>query len=194
MLRTRFVQQIPHLFASVVLALPLFASAQVSVVSRNQASYTQDVFNYAGSRVMMVDEVNIAGSEDNVYIFSKPDAGVSPDVLYFQQYQKVDGKFKRTLLHAITHDGLLSIWKSRKVFTDADKDRRVDAFFVYSKHTANKTQTSTHMLISHNGVVYTLSANKADEYMATAMSENFGKLDALVKEAALKYWTSLDKE
>ena len=182
------------MLASLALVLPLLANAQVSVVSRNQASYTQDVFNYAGSRMMMVDEANIAGSEDNVYIFSKPDAGASPDVLYFQQYQKVDGKFKRALLHTITHDGLLSIWKSRKVFTDVDKDRRVDAFFVYSKHAANKTQTSTHILISHNGVVYTLGANKADDYTTTAMSENFGKLDAQVKEADLKYWTSLDKE
>ena len=182
------------MLASLALVLPLFASAQVSVISRNQASYTQDVFNYAGSRMMMVDEVNIAGSEDNVYIFSKPDAGASPDVLYFQQYQKNNGKYERTLLHTISHDGLLSVWKSRKVFTDADKDRRVDAFFIYSKHANNRTQTSAHMLISHNGVAYTLSANKADDYTATAMSENFDKLNAQVKEAALKYWTSLDKE
>jgi hypothetical protein len=56
------------LFKSLLLTIALtchvthnLAQAQVTTVTRNIASYTQDVFPYKGSRMMTVDEVSAGG-------------------------------------------------------------------------------------------------------------------------------------
>ena len=76
-------------FAMPCHAMPFLANAQVAVISRHIDSYSKEVFDFSGSRLMMVDEASISGREDNVYLFSKPDQSTTPDALYFQQYKKL---------------------------------------------------------------------------------------------------------
>lgn len=75
--------------AAIAFAMPFLANAQVAVISRHIDSYSKEVFDFSGSRLMMVDEASISSREDNVYLFSKPDQSTTPDALYFQQYKKL---------------------------------------------------------------------------------------------------------
>jgi hypothetical protein len=188
-----------HLFKkwfAVLLALSAASAfAQVSVVIRAPEAYSKSVFAYQGERLMTGDNVSTP-LEDNVFIFSKsaaPASAVKLDVLYFQRYQKISDQWQRSVLHAIEHSGLLSVWNTRKAFLDPDKDQSVDAMFVYSKHDLNKKQLSVHLLISHKSSIYTLSTLEATDYKETSFSANYGELPKSVKEAALKYWDELDK-
>jgi hypothetical protein len=171
------------------------AFSQVSVVIRAPEAYSKSVFAYQGDRLLTGDNVSTP-LEDNVFIFSKsaaPASRVKLDVLYFQRYQKISEQWQRSVLHAIEHSGLLSVWNTRKAFLDPDKDQSVDAMFVYSKHDLNKKQLSVHLLISHKSSIYTLSTLEATDYKETSFSANYGELPKSVKEAALKYWDELDK-
>jgi hypothetical protein len=171
------------------------AFAQVSVVIRAPEAYSKAVFAYQGERLLTGDNVTTP-LEDNVFIFSKsaaPASAVKLDALYFQRYQKINDQWQRSVLHAIEHSGLLSVWNTRKAFLDPDKDQSVDAMFVYSKHDLNKKQLSVHLLISHKNSIYTLSSTEATDYKETSFSANYGELPKSVKEAALKYWDQLDK-
>jgi hypothetical protein len=188
-----------HLFKkwfAVLLALSAASAfAQVSVVIRAPEAYSKSVFAYQGERLMTGDNVSTP-LEDNVFIFSKsaaPASAVKLDVLYFQRYQKINEQWQRSVLHAIEHSGLLSVWNTRKAFLDPDKDQSVDAMFVYSKHDLDKKQLSVHLLISHKNSIYTLSTTEATNYKETSFSANYGELPKSVKEAALKYWDELDK-
>jgi hypothetical protein len=181
---------------AVLLALSATSAfAQVSVVIRAPEAYSKAVFAYQGERLLTGDNVTTP-LEDNVFIFSKsaaPASAVKLDVLYFQRYQKINDQWQRSVLHAIEHSGLLSVWNTRKAFLDSDKDQSVDAMFVYSKHDLNKKQLSVHLLISHKNSIYTLSSTEATDYKETSFSANYGELPKPVKEAALKYWDQLDK-
>jgi hypothetical protein len=171
------------------------AFAQVSVVIRAPEAYSKSVFAYQGERLLTGDNASTL-LEDNVFIFSKsaaPASAVKLDVLYFQRYQKINDQWQRSVLHAIEHSGLLSVWNTRKAFLDPDKDQSVDAMFVYSKHDLNKKQLSVHLLVSHKSSIYTLSTTEATNYKETSFSANYGELPKPVKEAALKYWDELDK-
>jgi hypothetical protein len=188
-----------HLFKkwfAVLLTLSAASTfAQVSVVIRAPEAYSKSVFAYQGERLLTGDNVSTP-LEDNVFIFSKsaaPASRLKLDVLYFQRYQKISEQWQRSVLHAIEHSGLLSVWNTRKAFLDPDKDQSVDAMFVYSKHDLNKKQLSVHLLISHKSSIYTLSTLEATDYKETSFSANYGELPKSVKEAALKYWDELDK-
>jgi hypothetical protein len=169
--------------------------AQVSVVMRAPEAYSKLVFAYQGERLLTGDNASTP-LEDSAFIFSKsaaPTSLVKQDVLYFQRYQKINAQWQRSAFFVIEHGGLLSVWKTRKAFLDADKDQSVDAMFVYSKHDLNQKQQSVHLLISHKSSVYTLSATEATDYKETSFSANYGELPASLKAAALRYWDQLDK-
>jgi hypothetical protein len=171
------------------------AFAQVSVVIRAPEAYSKSVFAYQGERLLTGDNASTP-LEDSVFIFSKsaaPTSAIKLDVLYFQRYQKMNDQWQRSVLHAIEHSGLLSVWNTRKAFLDPDKDQSVDAMFVYSKHDLNMKQLSVHLLISRKNSIYTLSATEAADYKETTFSANYGELPKPLKEAALKYWDQLDK-
>jgi hypothetical protein len=182
--------------ASLLALLAACSSAmaqQVSVVTRNPASYTRDVFAYQGSRVMQVDEASSPGQEDNVFIFSKVDRGAKPDVMYFQRFTKVAGQWTLGSSLEIRHEGIISLVGNRKAFNDADQDKSVDALFVYALNDHELKQQSIHLLLSHSKTIYTIAAYKADNYASSRFSDNFAQLSPAVKSSVLAYWSQLDK-
>lgn len=174
------------------------AQAQVTTVTRNIASYTQDVFPYKGSRVMSVDEVSAGGREDNVFIFSKVEKFAKPDVMYFQRFTREFGKtgtpWKLAAATEIRHDGIIVVVNNRKTFSDTDKRKSVDALFIYALNDADLKQQSIHGLFSHADKIYTIAANKSDNYATSQFSDNFKDLSPTIKAGVMAYWNKLDKK
>jgi hypothetical protein len=169
------------------------AIAQVSTVTRSPASYTQEVFAYKGSRMLMVDEVSSPGNEENVFIFSKVEKFAKPDVMYFQRFTKSAGQWKLNASSEIKHDGIISTVNNRKAFTDADKNKSIDALFIYALNDHDLKQQSIHLLFSQANKIYTIAAYKADDYASSKFSDNFAELSQNVKINVMAYWNKLDK-
>jgi hypothetical protein len=176
-----------------------YALAQgASSVTRNPASYTQDVFPYKGSRMMMMDEVSSQGSEDNVFIFSKVEKFAKPDVMYFQRFTREVGKtgtpWKLIASSEIKYDGIIVVVNNRKTFTDNDKQNSIDALFIYALNDVDLKQQSIHALFSHGDKIYTIAANKSDNYASSQFSANFSELSPTIKAGIMAYWAKLDKK
>jgi hypothetical protein len=167
-------------------------------VTRNPASYTQDVFPYKGSRMMMVDEVSSPGVEDNVFIFSKVEKFAKPDVMYFQRFTRDYGKtgtpWKLAASTEVRHDGIIVVVNNRKTFTDYDLRKSIDALFIYALSDADLKQQSIHALFSHADKIYTIAANNSDNYATSLFSDNFKELSPTIKAGVIAYWTKLDKK
>ncbi len=169
------------------------AAAQVSTITRNPASYTQEVFPYKGTRILQVDEVSSPGNEDNVFIFSKTERYAKPDIMYFQRFTKTAGLWKLHVSSEIKHDGIISTIGNRKAFTDADKIKSIDALFIYALNGHDLKQQSIHLLLSQGSRIYTIAASKADDYASSKFSDNFAELSPAVKSNVMAYWARLDK-
>ncbi|MFD2909531.1 hypothetical protein ACFSX9_12400 [Flavobacterium ardleyense] len=176
------------------LLISQFIVGQILHTTRNIDSYPKSVFPYQGTRLMSVDEVHIPDSEENVYIFSKIEVNKNPDSLYFQHYKKKNEKWNKVKSISFSHNGFLSVWKSRKAFMDADKNKSVDAVFIFSKHNSDKSQESVHLLLYSNEEFYFITANKEDAYESSTYSDNFKSLKETIKSDVIKYWNALDKK
>lgn len=167
--------------------------AQISHVVRSKESYTQDVFAYQGVRAIQIDEANSEGNEDNVFIFSKIEKNANPDKMYFQRFTKVNGKWIVKASVEINHNGIISAWGSRKGFADYDKDKSVDAFFIYALYDTNFREQSVHLIFSKKDQLYTIESKVSNDFKKDKFSDNFKSLDAVSKKEILEYWNKLDK-
>jgi hypothetical protein len=167
--------------------------AQVSTITRNKDSYTQDVFAYKGVRAIQIDEVSSPDHEENVFIFSKVEKNAKPDIMYFQRFTKTDGKWTIKTLSTITHKGIISAWGSRKAFGDYNKDKSVDAFFIYGLYDADFKQQTVHLIFSQFDKIFTIETSVSDSFGTDKFSDNFDTLDANTKKEILEYWGKLDK-
>ncbi len=168
--------------------------AQVSSVTRNKESYTQDVFPYNGVRIIQVDEVHHLENEENVFIFSKIAKNSNPDEMYFQRFTKKDGKWVLLSSFTINHNGIISAWGSRKGFADYNKDKSVDAFFIYGLYDSDFKQQAVHLLYSEKDQIYTIGATISDGFVTNSFSDNFKSLNSDTKKQILDYWEKLDKK
>ena len=168
-------------------------TAQVSNIIRNEANYKQEIFPYRGTRIMQVDEVSCPDNEENVFIFSKIEKNAKNDIMYFQRFTKVNSKWKLNSDLEIKHDGIISVWKSRKAFLDTNKDKSIDALFIYSLNDYDFKQQTVHLIFSHLSKIYTISSSISDNYSKDIFSDNFKELDETSKSKILEYWNKLDK-
>lgn len=169
------------------------ASAQISSITRNKNSYTKEVFNYSGVRAIQIDEVNSPNNEENVFIFSKVEKNANPDMMYFQRFTKVLGTWKLISSLPIKHAGAISAWGSRKAFADYNKDKSVDALFIYALYDAGFKQQTVNLLFSRKNEIYLIEASKFDGFEKNKFSKNFDSLDEGTKTEILEYWNGLDK-
>ncbi|WP_316804608.1 hypothetical protein [Pedobacter nototheniae] len=179
------------IIASVIFCL-LFnlANAQITSTAMHIDDLKSAPFKFKGTRAMMVDRIDDASSK-NIFVFSKVPAGRNPDTLYAEKFTKMGDVWKLVQEQTITHNGVISVWGARKGFTDADKDKQVDAFFIYSFHDAGfKKQLSVHLLLFHKGESYTLSETTEGKQ---SQSKNFASLPESIKTEILEYWNKLDK-
>ena len=178
----------------VLLLFSNILTAQISNVVRNKDSYTQEIFPYKGVRTIQIDEVSSVNNEENVFIFSKIDKNANPDKMYFQRFTKVDGKWILKSILEINHKGIISSWGSRKAFGDYNKDKSVDALFIYGLYDTDFKQQSVHLIFSQKDQFYTIESSVSDNFKTDKFSENFKSLDADSKKQILEYWNKLDKK
>lgn len=179
-----------------LLILLLFSNilaAQISNVIRNKDSYTQEIFPYKGVRAIQIDEVSVVGKEDNVFIFSKIEKNANPDKMYFQRFTKVNDKWIVKAVLEVSHSGIISAWGSRKAFGDYNKDKSVDALFIYGLYDAAFKQQSVHLIFSQKDQFYTIESSISDDFKTNKFSDNFKSLEADSKKQVLEYWSKLDK-
>jgi hypothetical protein len=179
-----------------LLILLLFSNiltAQISNVIRNKDSYTQEIFPYKGVRAIQIDEVSVVGKEDNVFIFSKIEKNANPDKMYFQRFTKVNDKWIVKSIFEVDHNGIISAWGSRKAFGDYNKDKSVDALFIYGLYDAAFKQQSVHLIFSQEDQFYTIESSISDDFKTDKFSDNFKLLDVDSKKRVLEYWSKLDK-
>lgn len=179
-----------------LLILLLFSNiltAQISNVIRNKDSYTQEIFPYKGVRAIQIDEVSVVGKEDNVFIFSKIEKNANPDKMYFQRFTKVNDKWIVKAVLEVNHSGIISAWGSRKAFGDYNKDKSVDALFIYGLYDAAFKQQSVHLIFSQKDQFYTIESSISDDFKTNKFSDNFKSLEADSKKQVLEYWSKLDK-
>ncbi|MBF7092236.1 hypothetical protein IUY40_11865 [Flavobacterium sp. ALJ2] len=169
-------------------------TAQVSNIIRNKDSYTQEIFPYKGVRAIQIDEVNSPENEDNVFIFSKIEKNANPDKMYFQRFTKVNHKWEVKSILEVNHNGIISAWGSRKAFGDYNKDKSVDALFIYGLYDADFKQHSVHLIFSQKDQFYTIESSVSDDFKIDKFSPNFNSLDAESKKQVLEYWGKLDKK
>ena len=167
-------------------------TAQVSNIVRHQDSYKD--FPFEGVRIVQVDEVNSPDSEDNVFIFSKIEKGAKPDKMTFQRFTKIGGEWKVKAKKQIEHAGIISSWGQRKSFADYDKDKSIDALFIYSLNDYDFKQQSVHLIFSKNAEFYEISTSAESGYSKDVYSDNFKNLRQNIKNEILEYWNKLDKQ
>lgn len=175
-----------------ILFIGTFVNAQVSNVVRNPDSYKNLPFE--GTRILQVDEANSPDNEDNVFMFSKIEKGAKPDKMTFQRFTKVDGKWKVVAKKQMTHDGILSAWGQRKAFADYDKDKSIDALFIYALNDYDLKQQSVHLIFSKKDKLYEISTSAESGYTKDVYSDNFKTLPENIQSKILEYWNKLDKE
>lgn len=164
--------------------------AQITSIAMNVEDLKDAPFKYRGTRALMVDRIDDASSK-HIFVFSKPASGSSPDTLFAQKYTKQQDTWRLVQEKVIVANGAISIWKSRKAFLDADKDKQVDALFIYSLHDASmKQQLSVHLLLMYKGESYIISE---EENKKTSYSANFSSLPETVRKQVIDYWKTLDK-
>ncbi len=171
------------------------AQAQITDITVNKENFQSSGFPFKGKRVLQVERIQTA-KEDNYIIFSKEERGADPDKLYAQQFQRIDGMWVPIVEETIQEDGIItSVWESRKAFFDADKDGKLDAVFIYSRHPKDNVekQLSCIALVLYKGQFYRMRAEAEDGYEKTTYSDNYASLPAEVKEYAERYWQNLDK-
>ena len=177
---------LPMLFIGTIL------NAQVSNIVRHQDSYKD--FPFEGARIVQVDEVNSPENEDNVFIFSKIEKGAKPDKMTFQRFTKIDGEWKVKAKKQISHAGIISSWGQRKAFADYDKDKSIDALFIYSLNDYDFKQQSVHLIFSKNAELYEISTSAESGYAKEIFSSNFKSLPENIQSKILEYWNRLDKQ
>lgn len=180
------------IIASLILCLLFsYSKAQITSIAMNVSDLKDAPFKFKGTRAMMVDRID-DGSSKNIFVFSKVPAGRNPDTLYAEKFTKIGDAWKLAQEKTITHNGVISVWGARKGFTDPDKDKQVDAFFIYSFHDAGfKKQLSVHLILFHKGESYTLSETADGK---GSQSKNFASLPESIKTEVLDYWNKLDKK
>ena len=164
--------------------------AQITSISMHIDDLKDAPFEFKGSRAMMVDRIDDASSK-NIFVFSKVKSGSNPDTLYAEKFTKINDVWKLVQQKTITYAGVISIWGARKAFTDADRDKQVDALFIYSFHdAAMKSQLSVNLLLMHKGESYTINEtpDKKNTYSA-----NYATLPESIKSYIKEYWVKLDK-
>ena len=167
-------------------------NAQVSTVVRNPDSYKN--FPFEGIRIVQVDEANSPENEDNVFIFSKIEKNAKPDKMTFQRFTKIGGEWKVIAKKQINYPGIISAWGQRKAFADYDKDKSIDALFIYSLNDYDFKQKSVHLIFSKNDKLYEISTSSESGYSKDTYSDNFKALPENIKSEILEYWNKLDKE
>ena len=167
-------------------------NAQVSNIVRHQDSYKD--FPFEGVRIVQVDEVHSPENEENVFIFSKTEKGANPDKMTFQRFTKIDGNWKVKAKKQFNHNGIISAWGQRKAFADYDKDKSIDALFIYSLNDADFKQQSVHLIFSKNEELYEISTSAESGYSKDVFSDNFKNLPKNIQTGILEYWNKLDKE
>jgi len=175
-----------------VLFIGTMMTAQVSNIVRHQDSYKD--FPFEGVRIVQVDEVNSPENEDNVFIFSKIEKGAKPDRMTFQRFTKIGGEWKVKAKKQIEHAGIISSWGQRKSFADYDKDKSIDALFIYSLNDYDFKQQSVHLIFSKNAEFYEISTSAESGYSKDVYSDNFKDLPENIQSKILEYWNKLDKE
>lgn len=171
------------------------AQAQITDISINKENFQSSGFPFKGKRVLQVEHIQTV-KEDNYIIFSKEERGADPDKLYVQQFQLKDGMWVPIVEETIQEDGIItSVWESRKAFFDADKDDKLDALFIYSRHPKENIdkQLSCIALILYKGQFYRMRADVEDGYNKTTYSDNYASLPVEVRENVERYWENLDK-
>lgn len=180
----------------ILLSMGFYAvEAQVTTISINKENFQSSGFPFKGKRVLQVERIQTP-KEDNYIVFSKEERGADPDKLYVQQFQQIDGIWQLVADELISEEGIVtSIWESRKAFFDADKDGKLDALFIYSRHPKDdlKKQLSCIGLVLYKTKFYRLRAEEADGYSQTTFSDNYASLPIEVKENVERYWNNLDK-
>lgn len=167
------------------------AFAQVSNVIRHPDSYKD--FPFEGVRIVQIEEVSSPGNEENVFIFSKVEKGAKPDVMHIQRFTKKDGEWQVVKKKTVRHNGVISSWGSRKMFSDFDKDKSIDAVLVYSLSDDDFNQQSVHLVFSKGNDFYEISADRDSEYSKDVFSENFDSLPQDIKDKVMAFWNKLDK-
>jgi len=169
--------------------------AQITNIGVNKENFESSGFPFKGKRVLQVEHIETA-KEDNYIVFSKEERGADPDRLYVQQFQRKEGMWVPIVEETIQEDGIImSVWESRKAFFDADKDGRLDALFIYSRHPKDniQQQLSCIALILYKGQFYRLRADVDDGYQKKSYSDNYTSLPTEIKESVERYWENLDK-
>lgn len=172
------------------------AHAQITSISVNKANFEQSGFPYKGKRVLQVEHITTP-QEDNYIVFSKEERHADPDQLYIQQFQKIADKWTVVAEDDVSEKGIVtSVWDARKSFFDADKDGKLDAIFVYSRHPKEdmQKQLSCIALILYNKKFYRLQADHDDGYQKTTYSDNYGQLPEVIKIQIANFWQKLDKD
>lgn len=167
-------------------------NAQVSNIVRHQDSYKD--FPYEGTRIVQVDEANSPNNEDNVFIFSKIEKNSKPDKMTFQRFTKINGDWKVVAKKQINYPGIISAWGQRKAFADYDKDKSIDALFIYSLNDYDFKQQSVHLIFSKNAELYEISTSAESGYSKDVYSSNFKSLPENIQSKILDYWNELDKQ
>lgn len=168
-----------------------FSQAQITSISMNIEDLKDAPFKIRGSRAMMVDRID-DGTSKHIFVFSKIRSGSIPDTLFAQKFTKIGEDWKLVQEQVIAHSGAISIWKSRKAFLDADKDKNAEALFIYSLHDATmQKQLSVHLLLMYKDQTYTINGVPGQK---DTLSSNFMKLPESIKKEVLDYWNNLDKE
>ncbi|MBC6109010.1 hypothetical protein ACFOG5_13195 [Pedobacter fastidiosus] len=178
-------------FLIIILSLSLnYLHAQITSISMSVEDLKDAPFKFKGTRAMMVDRIDDASSK-NIFVFSKVKSGSNPDTLYAEKFTKINDIWKLTQQKTITYKGVISIWGARKTFADADKDKQVDALFIYSFHDASmKTQLAVNLLLMYKGESYTISETPDKK---NTFSSNYTSLPENLKTYVKEYWEKLDK-
>ena len=185
----RLTSLLPVLFAGYSL------SAQISLTHIGENQFKNIPFNYRGTRVLMADRADDPQSE-NIFLFSKPAKGSSPDTLFAQRYQKVNDKWGLVQRETIVHDGAISLLSNRKGYLMGD-GQHMAALFIYQLWDSTLQQKqSVHLLLLFRGEAYEINrlAGEATvpEELPEWVRDDFAELPAKVKQWAIDYWEKLD--
>ena len=170
-------------------------SAQITLTTIGENQFQNIPFAYEGARVLMADRVDDVLSE-NIFLFSKPERGASPDTLFVQRYQKTNNQWGLVQRETIVHDGAISVMSNRKGYLMGD-GQHMAAFFIYQCWDSTmQHEQSTHLLLLFRGKAYEVSkvagASVPPEEYPEWLRNDFAELPAKVKQSAIDYWEALD--
>lgn len=177
-----------HLILFLFFFISVLSYAQVTTFGDNKPEEFE-FLPHQGSRIIQGFRVDM-GNEKFCIVYSKPEIGITPDVIYIQEYKKDGSEWKQNIKGERKSNNTIFIWGKRGgFFTDDNKNG-----IAYTAFSEENLKTNERFIVGYfilyNNSIFSIEENQKGQ---VKKSENFDQLPQKAQQRILEAFDKLDK-